>query len=80
MKIYTTDGTELMTVASISRSGSSILIEGKIMGSMPMKAVLRPEEARKGLKLVSFRLFWFLLTFLFRSSDKARAGAGKKHS
>jgi len=26
----------------------------------------RPDEARKGLKLLNFKLAWFLLTFLLR--------------
>jgi hypothetical protein len=31
-----------------------------------MTARLTPGEARKGLKLVNFKLAWFLLTFLLR--------------
>ena len=37
---------------------------------MPMTAKLRPEEARKGLKLIGFKLAFFLLTFLFRNTEK----------
>ena len=32
----------------------------------PMTARLSPAEARKGLKLLNFKLAWFLLTFLLR--------------
>ncbi len=42
----------------------------KIMGAMPMNAVIHPEEAMKILPLLSFRLILFLLTFMFRSSKK----------
>jgi hypothetical protein len=35
---------------------------------MPMQARLTPEEARKGLKLLNAKLFFFLLTFPFRRS------------
>jgi hypothetical protein len=65
-----TDATkkELMNVSSLARDGNTLLLKGKIFGAMPMTARLTPEEARAGLKLLSPRLVWFLLTFLFRSS------------
>lgn len=75
MKVYSPDKSELMTITSISRQGSNLVISGKIMGSMPMKAVIRPEEARRGVKLVGFRTLLFLLTFLFRSSRRGEAKA-----
>jgi hypothetical protein len=33
---------------------------------MPMTAKLTPEEGRKALKLLNFKLAFFLITFLFR--------------
>lgn len=66
MKIYSQDGSELMDITSLARDGNQLVIKGKIMQSMPMSARLRPEEARKGLKLLNFKLAVFLLTFLFR--------------
>lgn len=68
MKIYSSDGSELMEVSSIEADGNQLLIKGKVFGSMPMSAKLQPEEARKGLRLLNFKLIIFLLTFLFRSS------------
>lgn len=67
MKIYSQDGSELMEISSIEADGNQLAIKGKVFGSMPMSARLRPAEARKGLRLLSFRLMLFLLTFLFRS-------------
>lgn len=64
---------ELMTVSGIDRDGNMLVIKGKIFGTMPMTAKLSPEEARNALKLLSPKLIWFLLTFLFRST-KADAG------
>jgi hypothetical protein len=78
MKVYSPDKSELMTITSITRQGSNLVISGKIMGSMPMKAVIRPEEARRGVKLVGFKTFLFLLTFLFRSSSRGEAKAKGK--
>lgn len=66
MKVYSPDRSELMTITSITRQGSNLVISGKIMGSMPMKAIIRPEEARRGVRLLGFKTFFFLLTFIFR--------------
>ena len=68
MKITDATKKELMNVASLDRDGNSLVIKGKIFGAMPMSARLTPEEARAGLKLLTPKLVWFLLTFLFRKS------------
>lgn len=62
---------ELMTVSTIDRDGNMLVIKGKIFGTMPMTAKLSPEEARKAFRMLTPRLVWFLLTFLFRKSPKA---------
>jgi len=66
MKIYGQDNSELMQVSSLDRDGTTLLIKGKVFGSMPMTAKLTPREARNALKLLNLRLALFLLTFLFR--------------
>lgn len=66
MKIYGQDQSELMQVSLLERDGSTLLIKGKVFGSMPMTARLTPQEARNALKLLNFRLAIFLMTFLFR--------------
>ncbi len=66
MILHSTDGTELLTVNSLTRDGNSLLIEGKVFGAMPMNAHLRPEAARAALKLLTPRLVLFLLTLPFR--------------
>lgn len=66
MKVFTPDKSELMEISSIYRDKGNLVISGKIMGSMPMKAVIRPQDARNGLKLLDARTFLYLLTFLFR--------------
>jgi hypothetical protein len=70
MKLYTPDKSELMVISKIERDGHNLLIHGKIMGSLPMKAVIRPDEARKGIGLIGLKTFLFLLTFLFRGNGK----------
>ena len=70
MKLYAPDNSVLMEISALERKGNNLVVKGKVFGSMPMTAMLRPEEARKGLKLLGFKLVLFMLTFLFRSSVK----------
>ena len=66
MKLHGTDGSEIMTVTALERDGAELVIRGKIFGSMPLTARLRPEEARTALGLVNFRILLFLLSLPFR--------------
>ncbi len=66
MKLYGSDNQELMKVTSLSREGSNLVIKGRIFGSMPLTAKLRPEEVRAALKLMDFRTLLFLVTMIFR--------------
>jgi hypothetical protein len=66
MKIYGADGREMMTVTSIERSGSDLLIKGKLFGAMPVTAKLKPTEARNALRLLGLRTILFLLTLPLR--------------
>ncbi len=66
MNIYSPDGQALMTVNAIERDGSVLVIKGKIFGTMPMTARLKPEEARAALKLLKPSTLWLLLTIAFR--------------
>jgi hypothetical protein len=66
VKLYSTDGSELMTINALERDGNSLLIKGKVFGAMPMNARLKPEAARAALKLLTPRLVFFLLTLPFR--------------
>jgi hypothetical protein len=49
MKIHSTDKSVLMEVADVRPDRAGILITGKIMGAMPMKAVVEPAEVRRML-------------------------------
>jgi hypothetical protein len=66
LTLLSPDNTKLMEIEALERSGNELLIKGKVFGAMPMTARLTPTEARKGLKLVNFKLALFLLTFLLR--------------
>ncbi len=66
LTLYSTDNTKLMEIETLERSGNDLLIKGKVFGAMPMTARLTPAEARKGVRMLSFKLALFLLTFLLR--------------
>jgi hypothetical protein len=71
MKLYSQEGGgELIRIESLERQGPELLIRGKVFGTMPISAVLRPRDARAGLKLLNWRLALFLLTFLFRRGPR----------
>lgn len=72
MKIYSADRSELMQVTAIERDGDDLVLKGKVFGTMPMSARLRPEEARAALKLLTPKLILFLLTLPFRKSKGSK--------
>jgi hypothetical protein len=67
VKVYGADGQEMMTVSAIERDGAELLVKGKIFGTMPLTARLKPQDARAAMRLMSWRTRWFLLTLPFRS-------------
>jgi len=68
VKLYNPDGSELMTITAIERDGDNLVIKGDIFGSMPINTLLRPSEARAGLKLMNMRKLLFLISMLFRKA------------
>jgi hypothetical protein len=66
MKLYGADNREMMQVSSIERDGSNLLIKGKIFGTMPLTAKLRPEELRAVFRLLDLKTIFFILTLVFR--------------
>ena len=66
MKLYTPEKVELMEVKSVSPSPEGLVIDGQIMGTMPMKAVLTPRELRRAFRLLGLRTVLFAIGMLFR--------------
>ncbi len=66
MKIYGPDGAELLAITAIERDRSTLILRGKIFGTMPLTAKLQPAELRKGLRLMNWRTLWFAFTMPFR--------------
>jgi len=73
MKVFASDGSVLMEVKSLGRGeGNNIEFTGVVMGAMPVKGVLSPEEARKAFGLIKGKGLWcFLLSFIFRKNAKS---------
>ena len=65
MKLHTPDGNELMEVNRIEREGNQLVVRGTIMGTMPTKAVIRPENLRAVFALLSPRLLFDVVCLLF---------------
>jgi len=66
MKLYTTDNAELMDVSTLRTEGSNLIVEGTIMGAMPICAVLTPAELRSAFKLVGFKTALSIFGMLFK--------------
>ena len=71
MKFYTPEKTVLMDITAVKPHADGLLIEGKIMGAMPMKAILRPEELRSAFKLMNRPLYMRVMGMLLRGKKKA---------
>ena len=74
MKIFGPDNQELIAISAIERDGAELVLRGKIFGTLPMSARIRPEEARRGLKLFDWRTAVFALSLPWR---RARSSQGR---
>ncbi len=71
MKFYTPERGELIQIITVEPERGRVVIKGKIMGAMPMKAVLLPEELRRGFKFLTPRLVFTLIAMLFRRTPSS---------
>ena len=69
MKLYSPEKAVLIEVSAIKFHERGLLIQGKIMGTMPLKAILTPGELRAGFKLMSFAIFFRIIGMLFRRNQ-----------
>lgn len=66
MIIYGADRSKLMEIEQFSREGSTLRFRGKIMGAMPITAVVTPSQVRQMLKSIGIGLLLFAISMLFR--------------
>lgn len=65
MKLYTSDGAELMEVTGLKSDGANLVVVGTIMGAMPIEANLKPTDLRQVFKLLTPGLIWATIRMLF---------------
>lgn len=68
MKFYTPEKNELLEIKEVEPYEDGLIVRGRIMGTMPMNAVLRPEELRKAFQFAGPKVILTLLAMLFRRS------------
>jgi hypothetical protein len=66
VKIFGSDNQELIAISAIERDGAELVLRGKILGTLPMSARIRPEEARRGLRMLGWRTALFVLSLPWR--------------
>jgi hypothetical protein len=66
MIIYSADRSKLMEIESFSREGSTLRFRGKIMGTMPITAVITPHQVRQMLKTLGVGMLLFAVSMVFR--------------
>ena len=70
--LYGPAGEDLMIIRTIVREGSDLVVKGQAYGTLPLTAKLRPEQARRILKMLGLSIFPLLFTVLFGRSKPAR--------
>ena len=66
MTLYAPDDSALLEVGAIERNGNELLIKGKVFGTMPVTARLKPSQARRCARMIGWRVALFVLTLLLR--------------
>lgn len=74
MIIYGSDRSKLMEIEEFSRSGSTLRFRGKIMGTMPVSAVVTPSQLRKLIGSMGLGMILFAISLLFRRDPKEFSG------
>jgi hypothetical protein len=69
VKLHTPEKTVLIDISTVKSDPAGLLIEGKIMGALPMRAILTPGEARRGLRLLSGAVLLRIVSMLWRGKS-----------
>ena len=70
MKLFGVDKAVLIEITAVKPHTQGLMIEGKIMGTMPMKAFLHADEMRAGLGLLKWPVIKAALGMFFRRMPK----------
>jgi hypothetical protein len=67
MKMLDTYGNVMMEIVSLERKGDSLLMKGKMMGTMPATIYIKPKEVWQGMRLLRWPIISYLPLLLFRA-------------
>ena len=77
--LHAQDGSTLMEVKKLEFKGANLNIKGKMMGTMPTTAQMRPEEVWKALTLIPLSVILGFPAYLFRAwKSKGQPSKGDK--
>jgi len=71
--LYGADGERMISISSLEPCAGGLQINGRIYGTVPLLATLRPEDLRRCLGLLRWRLIPFLFGMLFRRTGASSA-------
>lgn len=71
MKMFSKEGVEMVEVKSIQRKDDTLVMKGKVMGSMATTILIRPEDCWQALQLLGWRTLLRLPLILFRGYRQA---------
>jgi hypothetical protein len=64
--IYGADRSKLMEIEEFARDGSTLQFHGKILGAMPITAVVTPAQVRGLVRQMGLRRLLFAVSMLWR--------------
>lgn len=68
MKLYAIDNSDLMDIQKIYPEGDNLVVEGTIMGAMPIRAIVKPAEVRRAMGMMTFKAKLHAFFMLFKGS------------
>ena len=68
MKLYAFDNSDLMEISGIYPEGDNLVVEGTIMGAMPIRAIVKPSEVRRAMRMMDTKTKMHAAGMLFKNS------------
>ncbi|WP_211162017.1 hypothetical protein [Aromatoleum petrolei] len=69
--MFSKEGVEMVEVKSIQRKDDTLVMKGKVMGSMATTILIRPEDCWQALRLLGWRTLLRMPLILFRGYRQA---------
>lgn len=78
MKMFSKEGVEMVEVKSIQRKDDTLVMKGKVMGSMATTIIIRPEDCWQAVKLLGWVTVWRMPVLLIKGYLQSRRMQQKK--